>query len=300
MRTAHALHPHKPSQIKGILFMCAAILNYSIMDALVKYLTQDYPVLMVSFFRFFFAFIPVLILIRLDGGMNALTTKRPVLHLMRALFGMAAFVSFFFGLQQLELADAVALGFTTPLFLTALSVPVLGEKVGPRRWAAVIVGFIGVLVIAQPGTSVFQMASLLPILAGFFLACTLITVKLMARTETNAMMLFSVTVIGTLITASIQPFVWVTPAWEDLFWLILVGLIGGYGQYLVANAFRNADAVVIAPFDYTAIIWATILGYLLFGDLPGLPVVIGCGVIVASGIYIIYRENQVRRAALKS
>jgi len=293
--TAPSIHPlHDRHQVKGILFMCAAILNYSIMDALVKYLTQDYPVLMVAFCRFFFAFIPVAVLIRMEGGLNALTTKRPVLHVLRAVLGMCAFVSFFFALQTMELADAVALGFCTPLFLTALSVPVLRERVGPRRWAAVIVGFIGVLIIAQPGTSVFQPVSLLPILAAFFLACTLLTVKIMARTETNAMMLFSATLVGTLTMGATLPFVWTTPAWEHVFWLAVVGVMGGYGQYLIAMAFRNADAVVVAPFDYTAIIWATLLGYLLFDDLPGPAVVIGCGVIIGAGIYIIYRENQVR------
>ena len=278
--------------------MCVAVLNYAIMDALVKYLTQDYPVLMITFCRFFFAFIPVAVLIHMEGGFKNLTTKRPLLHLFRACLGMAAFCSFFFGVQSLELADAVALSFSAPLFLTALSVPILKEKVGPRRWAAVIIGFLGVLIIAQPGTSVFQTASLLPIFAGLCLACVMITIKIMSRTETNSMMLASVTVVGSLVMGATLPFVWVTPALEDVIWMVLVGTMGGFGQFLIANAFRNADAVVIAPFDYTAIIWATILGYLIFGDLPGLAVIIGSGVIVAAGIYIIYRENKVKRVAV--
>lgn len=280
----------------GTYVVAMAVLT--VMDATIKWLSADYHTLQILAFRSLFGFIPVLAFVMVaQGGLSALATRRPGAHLLRGLVITATAFLFFFAVGRLPLADAYAIIFAAPLFLTALSGPLLGEPVGPRRWAAVLVGFVGVLVVLRPGQAG---GGLIDIGAAAALAGALgyalfgALTRLHSRTETNA----ALTVWSSLVTLALAgaslPFVWTPPAPADLALLVLTGLLGGVGSILIVRAFAMAPLAVIAPFEYTTMAWGVVLGFVLFGDLPGPWVWVGTAIVVAAGLYILYRENRAR------
>ncbi|MBB3065047.1 DMT family transporter [Limibacillus halophilus] len=283
---------------KGIVLMLLAIALLSAMDASVKYVSDDYPVIEVVFFRSLFAFFPIAFVVLRDGNIGDLKTRNLRGHLGRSLVGLMALMSFFYCLKYMPLADLVAISFAAPLFVTALSIPLLGEKVGLRRWTALLVGFVGVLIMVKPGSGVFGLLALIAIGATFCYALVLIFVRKLSRTETNAAIVFYYSLTSVVATGLLLPFFWVTPTFPDLLLLIAIGLIGGCAQLTMTAAFRAASVSIVAPFEYTAMFWAVIYGYLLWGDLPGWNIWVGAAVLVASGIYIVHRETNlgVRRA----
>jgi len=281
--------------LRGIANIVLAVGLFATMDALVKHLAATYPVLQLVFFRSLFAFAPLSILIARSGGLAALKTARPLGHVLRSLTGLVSMALFFLAFALLPLAEAIALSFAGPLFLTVLSIPLLGERVGPRRWAAVLAGFLGVLVIVRPGAGVFGVAALIPIGAAAAYAFAMIFVRKLSRSETNAAIVFYFTASCTVITALAMPFVWVTPSLADLPALIGVGLLGGAAQLFMTQAFRLAPAAVIAPFEYLAILFGIGFGYAFWSELPDRWTVLGAAVVVGSGLYILHRETVRRR-----
>ena len=173
--------------------------------------------------------------------------------------------------------------------------PFLGEAVGPRRWLAVIVGFLGVLVMVRPGAGAFQPEALLVVLAALGYALSMLITRRLTRTETNAAILFYSTAGSTLANALLLPFFWITPTTGDLGLFAGLGLIGGIGSFFMVLAYRHAPAAVVAPFDYTALLWATLIGWLVWHELPDATVWFGAAVVVASGLYIIHREAGIGR-----
>ena len=280
---------------QGIACILFAMFCMSIMDGIAKWLGQGYSAIQVAFFRGLFAMIPVLVIVWQNGGINALQTRHPWGHLFRAASTWLALVCFFAAIQTMPLADAVAIAFAAPLFVTALSVPFLGETVGPRRWMAVIVGFLGVLVMVRPGAGAFQPEALLVLLAALGYALAMLITRRLTRTETNAAILFYSTTGATLANGLLLPFFWITPTTGDLGLFAGLGLIAGIGSFFMVLAYRHAPAAVVAPFDYTALLWATLIGWLVWRELPDTPVWIGAFVVVASGLYIIHRETGSRR-----
>ncbi len=280
--------------LQGIGLIALAMALLSAMDAVVKWLAADYSTIQLMFFRSVFAFLPLAPLVLRSGWAASLRTRRPGTHALRGLFGLAALGCFFWSLSLLPLADATAITFAAPLFVTALSMPLLGEAVGARRWSAVGVGFLGVLVMVQPGVGIFQPAALLPLAAALFLALMVIQVRKLTRTESNTTIVLYYTVISTLVTGAVVPFYWATPDLTDLLLLALVGVLGGLGQLVLTAAYRRAEASVLAPFDYTAMVWAVLFGFLLWGELPAPNIWLGVAIVIASGIYIIYREAELR------
>ncbi|MBU0726061.1 MAG: DMT family transporter [Alphaproteobacteria bacterium] len=277
----------------GAIYMLGAILAFSVMDATIKWLALTYPVIHLVFFRNFFAFIPIgLMLAARRDRLAALKTRNWKGHALRAFLGLSAMILFFYAFALMPLAEVVAIAFSAPLFITALSVPLLGERVGPRRWAAVVVGFVGVLVILRPGTELFQPIATLPLLASVFLALSMIQVRKLTRTETNLALMTYVTAAGVLLTAGFLPFGWIWPAAMDWPLIVGMGIVGGGAQYLLTQAFRHAPAALIAPLEYSGIIWAGLLGYWLFGELPDVWVFIGSAIVIASGLYILHRETR--------
>lgn len=280
----------------GTYVVAMAVLT--LMDATIKWLSADYHTLQILAFRSLFGFIPVLVFVTVaQGGLTALKTRRPGAHLLRGLVITATGFLFFFALGRLPLADAYAIIFAAPLFLTALSVPLLGEKVGARRWAAVLVGFVGVLVVLRPGGTggaLVDIGAMAALAGAFGYALFGALTRLHSRTESNA----ALTVWSSLVTLAVAgaslPFVWTTPAPEDLALLVLTGLLGGVGTILIVRAFAMAPLAVIAPFEYTSMVWGVVLGFVLFGDLPGLSVWLGTAIVVAAGLYILFRENRAR------
>lgn len=279
---------------RGIGFMILATALFSVMNALVKWLGPDYPTIQLLFFRNLFAMLPVLVLLWRVGAIDALRTHRPLDHLWRALVGLTSAGCFFYALANLPFATVIAISFAAPLFVTAFSVPLLGEYVGPRRWAAVVVGFAGVLWIVRPGAETVDLTVVVAVVATVLYALVMIFVRRMNRTESPGAIVFYYLAASVLITGCGLPFVWVAP--DVTGWLVLValGVIGGLAQIAVTMAFRFADAAVIAPFDYVAIVWTSVLGFAVWGEVPASHVWTGLAVVIASGLYIAHREARLR------
>ncbi|HSK40273.1 MAG TPA: DMT family transporter, partial [Arenibaculum sp.] len=283
--------------LRGIACFALAILLFAVMDVMIKRMTAGYGTFQIIFFRSLTALVPISILVAHSGGLAALRTRRPLGHVVRALIGACATFSFFFSFRYLPLADVYTINFAAPLIMTALSLPLLGEHVGRRRWCAVVVGFGGVVVVLQPTGAMVSPVALVCLAGAFFYALTLILIRRLSRIETSAAIAFyfTLTCIGLGAVGMIPD--WVTPrSFMDAAMLAGIGIVGGAAQILITSALRLAPAGTLAPFEYTALIWGVAFGWLFFGDLPAPPVVLGGMIVVASGLYILYRET--RRAAV--
>jgi drug/metabolite transporter (DMT)-like permease len=277
---------------RGVAYACIANFVFSFFNVVVKWLSDDYPVAELVFFRSAFALVPIVFLVWRAGGTGTLRTNRPMAHTLRAAIWLTSFCCSFLALHFLPLADAVAFSFAAPLVVKALSVPVLGERVGLHRWSAVLLGFVGVLVMARPTGNVFQLGALFGIGNSLFFALGSLSVRQLSRTESSATIVFYTQLFGAIFSGLAVPFFWVTPRWPDTLAMIATGLGGGIAQYWMTQAYHYAPATVIAPFSYTSIIWAVIFGYLVWSDLPTAAVMIGAVLVMASGLYILHRETR--------
>ena len=275
--------------------MLLAVAIFSCMDALIKWLSTTYPTIEIVFFRSCFAFVPLLAAL-LKGGRGALRTRRPLAQAGRAMVGLVSMVAFFYCFRIMPLADVFGIAFSAPLFVTALSVPLLGERVGIRRWSAVAVGFVGVLIMLRPDSGVFASASWIALFATVLYALGQIFVRDLTKTETTTGIVFYVTLTTTVASAVAMPFQWVTPSAVDAPLLAAVGILGGVAQLAFTRAFRLAPAAVISPFDYTGLLYAAVIGYAVWGDVPTLPFLVGAAIVIASGLYILHRETRLGRA----
>ncbi|MDH3762744.1 MAG: DMT family transporter [Gammaproteobacteria bacterium] len=275
----------------GIVLMLTGIAGFAVMDATIKWLTADYSITQVVALRSWFG-LPLLCLFALHGGgVKALRSRRPAIHIARYLLVLALSFSFFWALSQMKLVDAIAITFAAPIFITALSVPLLKEAVGLHRWAAIGVGFFGVLVMLRPGAGVFQWAAVVVIGSAVVYALLMITTRAFKATETTATLMLYPQLGMSLTGIVLAPFFWVTPSLVDLGLFALAGTFGSVGVMCVTHAFRLGPAAVISPFEYSALIWASLLGFLLWDELPDTFTLIGAAIVVASGLYIIYRET---------
>ncbi len=280
---------------KGILYMIAACGVFTAVNAIVKGLTATYPVTEIAFFRGVFALIPCLYLIATHGGFSTLRTRVLPQHVGRAMLQFTSMVLAFSALGLMPLADMVAIQFAAPLFMTALSVPLLGEKVGIYRWSAVVVGFVGVLIMVGPGGDVMRLGALLVLGNTVISAVVSLALRRMSATESSTTLVTYQIVVTAVLGCIVAPFGWINPAsLGDLAMLISVGLCSGVGQFWWTQALRLAPAAVVAPFSYTSMIWAMALGFLVWGDLPTASLLIGGAIVASSGLYILYRET-VRR-----
>ncbi len=275
---------------RGIALMVLAVGLYSIMDAMVKWLGPSYPTLELVFFRSLFAFVPIAYVLWRSGSLVALRTRNPLGHAGRALAGLVSLSLFFYAYTRMPLANVVAISFAAPLLVTALSVPLLGERVGRRRWTAMSVGFLGVVIMVKPDAGMFDRTAILALSATVFYALVIVSIRKLSRTETPLAIVFYYALTSTLVTGAVLPFIWVMPDAEGWVLLILVGVIGGMAQFAMTHAFRLADVSVIAPFDYMHIFWAALLGFFIWGEVPGNSIWIGVPIVMASGIYILFRE----------
>jgi drug/metabolite transporter (DMT)-like permease len=277
---------------QAIAVMCVGILCLGVNDALAKWLTSSYPPLQIIFVRNLLALPMITAIVLWTGGAGALWTRHLGIHAFRGLLMVGGAYTFFRGLEVLPLAEATSLIFAAPIFITALSVPLLREAVGWRRWAAVIVGFAGVLIIVRPGAATFQPASLFVVGTAMFYALGMISARWIGRGEDVWTMMFYIVLFPLLFSASLVPFVWQTPDIAHLPLFLGLAVFGTLGMTLITQAFRLAQAAIVAPFEYTALIWASVLGWLVWGDIPGLWIYVGAAVIIASGIYIVFRETR--------
>lgn len=287
--------PSTDRPFAGVLFMLAGIASFCCMDAIVKWLTGMYPLLQVIALRSWCGWPFLLLIVHFQGGFSGVRTRRPKVHLLRFLFVLGLTVCFFWGLSQMKLVDAVALTFVAPILVAVLSVPILGESVGRHRWTAILAGFVGVIVMLRPGSGVFQWASVVVLLSALCYALLMVTTRKFKSIEHPGALMFWPATGLAVVGLVVAPIHWVTPTAGDLLLFVLAGMFGSLGIVGLTNAFRLAPAALASPFEYTALIWATVLGYLLWGDLPDRYTLIGAAIIVASGLYILYRET-VRRA----
>jgi drug/metabolite transporter (DMT)-like permease len=282
---------------RGALCMLAAHALFTAMGAVVKLVADTIPVVELMFFRSAFA-LPVIAVIALRAGAT-LRTRRFGGHAMRAGTGITAQFCGFYALTLLPLAEQTALTFTQPMFITLLAIPFLGEKVGPYRWSAVVVGFLGVLVIAAGQGGGFGTGPGLGIAAavgnGLFSAFTTMLVRQLSATESSTTITLWQSLLMSGFALALLPFVWVTPSWTELGLLILLGLVGGTAQWLLTEAWASAQVSAIAPYSYSALLWSILLGWVAFGDAPGVSMILGAGLITGAGLFILHREMLRRR-----
>lgn len=278
--------------VLGIAFRVGAMACMALLSALVKWTgSRGIPVFEIIFFRNLFAFVPLGLYIWRTTGFEVLATKRPFGHMVRSAVGLTGMVCGFSAVQHLPLTEATALQFTSPLFMTALSALLLSEKVGRHRWAAVFVGFLGVLIMARPLPGHMNVEGVtLGVLSALGAAGAMVAIRQISDTERGPTIVFYFTLGGTALGLVGSLFHWVTPDPQTLGLLVLAGLIGGVGQLLLTEALRQAPIGVIAPFDYTQLVWATGLGLVIWGELPHPLTLVGAVIVAASGVYILHRE----------
>lgn len=286
--------PSRP--ILGIGWMLAGGLIMTVNNAILKWLAVGYPPGQIMFIRSIFIWLPIAFFIARSGGLLSIRVTRWHMHGVWSGCMIFSTIVYIMGLPFLPLADVTAIGFSTPLFVTALATFLLGEPVGWRRWSAVTVGFLGIVIIARPTGDVLTLAVLFPLSSAFWTALREILTRRMVTTETSNGILATSTaavMIAGLLTA---PFGWIMPTPQDFGLMACAGLFAGFGHYFMIEAFRNAEVVVVSPFRYVTILWAMALGYLAWGDLPDRYVILGILLIVASGLYILHREIVLGRA----
>ena len=282
---------------KGIALILLSTTFLGVSDVTAKYLSASLPSVEIVWIRFL-VFAMIMVPAMVPGSpLYALPTRRVGLLLLRgaALLGSSLF--FISGLRYLPIAEASATGFVAPLFVTALSIIFLSEKVGVRRWLATAAGLIGVLIILRPGTGAFHVAAFFPIVSALAWAATLIMTRMMSGREHAITIMTYSSIAGVAILSVLVPFVWVMPTWHAIIFGILIGVASTAGQWIVVLAFRYADASVLAPFSYTQLVWVATLGFLVFDEVPDAWTVVGAAFIVGSGLYTAHRE-RVRRSQL--
>ena len=282
-----------PSQtaLHGIYFKLSALVLFCTMDAMVKGLGATYGSFQLMVFRSAVALVPVAVLIWHAGGIRMVRSSRPGLQALRVGVGFGSMFGFFYAFPRMPLVDAYAISFSAPLFMVALSVPILREAVGWRRWTAVGVGFAGVLIMLDPWAIEFHTVSLVILGATFCYSLSTVLVRLLSRHDLDVVTLFWFALVGSLISLACAIPEWKWPPLLDWVWLLTLGLLGGVAQILITRAWRLAPAAVLAPFDYASIVLAVAFGYLWFEEEPSSTVWYGLPLVMGSGLYILHRER---------
>ncbi len=278
----------------GIAFRVGAMVCMAGLFAIVKWASlKGVPVFEILFFRNAFAFIPLGIYIARTTGPSILRTTRPGAHMTRAAVGLTGMIGGFVAVAHLPLTEATALSFSAPLFMTAMSAVILHEHVGRHRWAAVGVGFLGVLIMVRPDpTHMVSIGTIFGLIGAVGSAGAMIAIRQIGRTEPGPRIVFYFTLAGALVGLASLPFGWVMPDPLTLALLVCAGLLGGVGQLLLTQALRVAPVAAVAPFDYTQLVWAGLIAFLVWGEIPRPAMLAGAAVVAASGLYIVYRETR--------
>ena len=279
----------------GIALLVLSVGIWALHDAATKWYAETYPIFVILFWRSLFGMAPVFLLASRQGGLQRMSLRLHLLSLLRGTVGFCAFASFVFALPLMPLADAVAVGMAAPIFITAASTWILKEPVGPHRWSAVLLGFAAVLFVVRPGGQIPWEGAVLLLVSNIMFAIGMMMTRVLGRVVTTASLsIYTVLAFAALSTIAVA-FVWVTPAWDDAVVLATVGLMAGLAQYAMTAAFRIAPPSVLAPFEYTGLIWGVVFGFLIWGEWPSRDVIIGAIIIIAAGLYIIHRERIAAR-----
>lgn len=285
--------------LRGILLMCLGVSMFPLLNGSVKLLTAHYPILEIVWARFTGHLVWMLVAFLPRHGWRVFVPRRPFVQIARSVMLFGSTSLFVSGIGYVPLATASAIGFTSPFLVTALSVPLLGEPVGTRRWAAVAIGFLGALIVIRPQPTLDGWATLLLLGAAVCYALYQVMTRKGGAHDSAATAIIYAALAGAVITSLAVPFVAILPQ-RPLDWVLFgaTGLFGGFGHYFVVRAFQNAPAAVISPFGYLELAGTTLLGYLLFGDFPDGWTWVGVAIIVACGVYVGYRERK-RRGELR-
>jgi len=275
----------------GIVFMILGMFSLSVNDLIVKGLTGNYPVWEIVFFRAFSGIIISFLLVA-RFGWKKLKTKKPIGHFIRAFSAVACVVFYFFGIKFLLLSENQAIVHVAPIIATVLAIPILGEKLGFHRISAVIIGFVGVLIILKPGSGLFKIESLLPLISATFMACGYLATRFLMSTESSVAIIFYYSLALLLTSIVFFPSDFILPPFIDFTLLMSLGIMGSLGHYFLSQAAKNAEVVVITPFEYSSFVFVTAMAYIFYNEVPDITIIIGIFLITISGIYIAYREHQ--------
>jgi len=300
---------------RGIALLVAGIAVFSIQDLILKLLSGAYPLHQAMVLRSLTALPLLLLLVHRDGGLGTLITPGTRAMILRGVVMFLAYTSYYLALAALPMATTVALYFSAPLFITILSVVILGESVGPRRWVALFAGFAGVLIMVRPGGDLFDWAALLPVIAGLTYAISMISARRLGSSETapalafwgNAVFLVAAIAMSAVLgsgawESDAHPSLafllrgWAMPTAFDLMLMMACGVIAAIGLTLLTQAYRVAESSVVTPFEYTGLLWSVIYGWIFWRDWPVLTDWIGIAIITGAGLYILWREARQKRA----
>ena len=298
----------------GIVCVFGAVACFSVQDTTIKWISGDYALHQIIFGRALVALLVTLLFVQWEGGWPLLRTRRPGLHLLRGLLVLLVNMCFFLSLARLPIAEAMTLFFVAPLIITVLSIPLLGERVGPWRWAGVVAGFIGVVVMLRPGLGVFEVAALLPLVAALVYALMQTVTRRLGVTDRASTMAFYMQLVFMVASLAIGLAIgdgrysgsehpslafllraWTWPNPGDAALIAGCGLLNAIGGYCLTQGYRVAEVGLVAPFEYAGIPLVMLWGFLLWGDLPDAAALAGIGLIVGSGLFVLYRERLTRR-----
>ena len=277
--------------------MCGAVALFACLDTTAKYLNTQMDSLQVAWARYTSAFALTLIVSNPLTHRGLLRTRSPKLQVTRSLLLVGSTALNFIGLRWLQLDEALSIIFTFPLLVAIISGPMLGEWIGWRRWTAIGFGFVGVLLITRPGLGGMHAAALFTLGATICYAFYAVITRIVSRVDSNQTSLFYANFIGALAMLPVIPFVWQPPVnWVVVFLMVMIGVLGSTGHYFLIAGHKLAPASVLSPFVYTQLIWVIVLGYLVFGQVPNSWTVAGAAIVIASGLYLLYRERKLGKS----
>ena len=282
-------------ELRGILLMCISTFCFAVMHIFIRYtsLNTDLHSFQIAFFRNvfgFFVFLPLLF----SQGAGFLKTERLALHGFRSLFNIGAMLMFFYALSITEVGHVTALGFSAPIFAAVLSVVVLGERFRVRRWAAIGMGVVGMLVIVRPGLIPFELGPALVIASALCWAIVLTFIKVMSRTESSLTIVAYMNIFLAVYALGPAIWVWVWPPWEGWLLMVAIAIVGTCAQICVSQSLKETEQTLVMPFDFLRLIWVAVIGFWVFGEVPDRFVWAGGAIIFASGFYLAYRERKAK------
>jgi drug/metabolite transporter (DMT)-like permease len=284
--------------LRGIVSMLLAVATFSVMDVTMKHLVATYPAMQVTFLRGIASLPLLLAAVGLFGHWHNIMPRRYGLHVVRGLLHVVTLCSFIYAVSQLSLADVYTIFMAAPLLITALSLPLLGEQVGVRRWVAVLAGLCGVVVVLKPtGIGLITLGGIAAFVSALGYALNALAIRALSHTDSSAATLVWALAIMTVISGLWSVSAWQPIASADWLWIAAMGISGALGQYFLTDAFRRAPPPVIAPLEYTALAWGMLFDWIIWMTAPSARMLIGASIIVASGIYVIQRERQFGKAA---
>lgn len=299
--------PQPRDQLKGILFLCGGAMIFTVQDVIIKWISGDYPVAQILATRSLVAYVPMCAILYLDGGLKAITWRRKRLLLLRGILMFLSYMAYYLGIVAIPLAEAAALFYTVPLFIVALSGPMLKERIGPGRWLAVVAGFMGAVIMLRPGAGVIDPAAFFSLLSAVLYAVAQLLARDLGANYNASIMGLSqnsvnlVAALGIGLVAGdgayeagashpsliflLRP--WAMPDVVDLLLMAATGVIAGVAIWCLTHAYRIAPATVIAPFEYCSIIWVVLLAYLIWGEVPQPLTILGGAMIIIAGAYVL-------------